>query len=245
LADRDRAEVVARLVACTVAAACFLAAFATDSGLLSCLHGNGSRRLLAAPMAAAAVLTAGAGAAFIPLLRRLRASQTVRANGPESHLAKTGTPTAGGIFVVPCGLFIGLVASLGKSEPSGSSVLVAVAGTAALGIVGLVDDILKIFRRSSGGLSGGRSFHGLSLLMPKMPRNPIYLLPISCILLSLLPKYTFSLRHTGLPVPILVVFTLLSILILLQLLLPIFSGFLRIFESIKLSSILSSPRPRP
>ena len=47
----------------------------------------------------------------LPLLRRLKFGQTVRTEGPESHLAKNGTPTLGGImiliaFAIPCIFFI-------------------------------------------------------------------------------------------------------------------------------------------
>ena len=47
----------------------------------------------------------------LPLLRRLKFGQTVRTEGPESHLAKNGTPTMGGLmillgFTIPCMFFI-------------------------------------------------------------------------------------------------------------------------------------------
>ena len=45
-------------------------------------------------------LTAAMGPFVIPYLRKLKVGQTVRDDGPESHLKKNGTPTMGGIMIV-------------------------------------------------------------------------------------------------------------------------------------------------
>ena len=62
-------------------------------------------------MAAFAIMIVSAPA-FIPLLRRLKFGQTIRQEGPESHLVKNGTPTMGGImiivaFCIPAAFIIG------------------------------------------------------------------------------------------------------------------------------------------
>ena len=45
------------------------------------------------------VTALGAGHFLIPVLRRLKAGQQIREDGPKSHLSKAGTPTMGGIFI--------------------------------------------------------------------------------------------------------------------------------------------------
>jgi phospho-N-acetylmuramoyl-pentapeptide-transferase len=86
------------------------------------------------------------------LIRRLRdfqIGQVIRQEGPQSHLAKAGTPTMGGLLI--------LAASLGPTllwaDLTNTYVWIAVTATALFGAIGFVDDYLKITRRSSGGLS--------------------------------------------------------------------------------------------
>jgi phospho-N-acetylmuramoyl-pentapeptide-transferase len=86
------------------------------------------------------------------LIRRLRAfqiGQVIRQEGPQSHQAKAGTPTMGGLLI--------LAAALGPTllwaDLTNLSVWIAVLTTAAFGGIGFLDDYLKITRRSSGGLA--------------------------------------------------------------------------------------------
>lgn len=97
-------------------------------------------------LSAFAIMTISAPAG-IPLLRRLKFGQTVRKEGPESHLAKNGTPTMGGLmillsFIIPCAFLIG------KYE----EVLAPCVITVLFGFVGFLDDFLKVKKKSSEGL---------------------------------------------------------------------------------------------
>ncbi|MCL4811698.1 MAG: phospho-N-acetylmuramoyl-pentapeptide-transferase [Vicinamibacteraceae bacterium] len=85
------------------------------------------------------------------MIRRLRAfqiGQVIRAEGPESHRAKSGTPTMGGLLI--------LTAALGPTllwaDLTNVYVWIAVLSTAAFGAIGFADDYLKIVRRSHHGL---------------------------------------------------------------------------------------------
>jgi len=75
--------------------------------------------------------------------------QVIRQEGPQSHKAKAGTPTMGGLLI--------LAAALGPTllwaDLTNIYVWIAVMTTAAFGGIGFVDDYLKITRRSSGGLA--------------------------------------------------------------------------------------------
>jgi len=88
------------------------------------------------------------GFLLIPLLRRLRFGQTVREDGPQSHLYKTGIPTMGGfIFIIPV-VVVGIFFT--DSIRHMGSMLAAIA---AFTMVGFVDDLLKIIRKKNDGLS--------------------------------------------------------------------------------------------
>ncbi|MGE5677410.1 MAG: phospho-N-acetylmuramoyl-pentapeptide-transferase [Pseudomonadota bacterium] len=92
------------------------------------------------------VLALIAGPVFIPVLTRMKFGQTVRDDGPQSHLKKTGTPTMGGImFLLPAAI-VGLAFSKDKD------MLLLLISTALFGIIGFADDYLKIKNKRSLGL---------------------------------------------------------------------------------------------
>ena len=84
------------------------------------------------------------GPMFIPMLHRLKFGQIERELGPESHKKKQGTPTMGGIMT----LFAIAVASLVFGLEGMEFVLPAVLVTVAFGIVGFLDDFMKISKHS-------------------------------------------------------------------------------------------------
>ncbi|PYR65520.1 MAG: phospho-N-acetylmuramoyl-pentapeptide-transferase [Acidobacteria bacterium] len=102
---------------------------------------------------AAASLTALAlslllGPWMIRKLRDFQIGQVIRQEGPQSHRAKAGTPTMGGLLI----LTSALVPTLLWADLSNAYIWIAVLATAAFGGVGFADDYLKIVRRSHHGL---------------------------------------------------------------------------------------------
>ena len=102
---------------------------------------------------AAASLTALAislllGPWMIAKLRAFQIGQVIRQEGPQSHRAKAGTPTMGGLLI--------LAAAIGPTllwaDLANFYIWVAVLATCAFGAVGFADDYLKIARRSHHGL---------------------------------------------------------------------------------------------
>jgi phospho-N-acetylmuramoyl-pentapeptide-transferase len=87
------------------------------------------------------------GPILIPALGRLKARQTVRDDGPKSHLKKTGTPTMGGILIL-----ISLVVTSLLFFKSYPNILPILFLTFGFGLVGFLDDHIKIAFRSSMGL---------------------------------------------------------------------------------------------
>lgn len=87
------------------------------------------------------------GPRIIPLLRNLNIGQTVREDGPRSHLAKTGTPTMGGVIFL-ASLTVSILL-LGKLTPD---VLLVLASTLTFGAVGFMDDFIKVVKKRNLGL---------------------------------------------------------------------------------------------
>lgn len=85
---------------------------------------------------------------IIWLLRRLKVFQVIRKEGVVTHLSKAGTPTMGGIII----LFSFICGCLFHSKKS-SNVLIIIIMTTGFGIIGFVDDYLKIVRQNTKGLS--------------------------------------------------------------------------------------------
>ncbi len=89
--------------------------------------------------AAAFLAVALIGIPAVPLLGRLRLGQTVRSDGPASHLAKTGTPTMGGLIFVPVITVVTLILA-----GVGPYVWLPLAITLGHMLLGLTDDFLKV-----------------------------------------------------------------------------------------------------
>lgn len=88
------------------------------------------------------------GPIMIPFLKRIKAGQTVREDGPRTHLKKNGTPTMGGLLIL---LAIVVTSLLYVQEyPRIIPILFLTLG---FGLVGFLDDYLKVVLKRSMGLS--------------------------------------------------------------------------------------------
>ncbi|MDP8248587.1 MAG: phospho-N-acetylmuramoyl-pentapeptide-transferase [Candidatus Tritonobacter lacicola] len=90
------------------------------------------------------------GPPLIRVLARLGVGQEVRDDGPRSHLSKAGTPTMGGVLI----LASVIIATLLWADIFNRFVVIALASTVVLGALGFCDDLKKVRRRRSLGLSG-------------------------------------------------------------------------------------------
>ena len=93
-------------------------------------------------------ISALAGPILIPFLRRVKCGQTVRDDGPAAHLKKSGTPTMGGILILAS--VLATSAAFIEDYPRIAPVLFLTVG---FGLVGLIDDYIKVVCRRSMGLS--------------------------------------------------------------------------------------------
>ena len=87
------------------------------------------------------------GPVVIPFLRRLKVGQTVRDEGPKSHLKKSGTPTMGGIIILVSVVVTAMLYV--KDYPKMIPILFLTLG---FGLIGFLDDYIKVVLKRSMGL---------------------------------------------------------------------------------------------
>ncbi len=103
--------------------------------------------MLTAPLLLAALVASLVTAWGVPRLKRLKMGQVIREDGPQAHLNKAGTPTMGGLLVVPVGVIVG-----GLISPADPRLLAVAAITLAYMAIGAIDDWRSLTRRTNTGL---------------------------------------------------------------------------------------------
>ena len=91
------------------------------------------------------------GPRFIAMLRvRQGKGQPIREDGPQTHLAKRGTPTMGGLMIL-VSLLVSMVLWMDLTSPL---VWACLAVTVGFGLIGFLDDYDKVKKRTTAGISG-------------------------------------------------------------------------------------------
>lgn len=111
------------------------------------------------PTLIAFAISAALGPVMIPFLRKVKAGQTVRDEGPKSHLKKTGTPTMGGIIILLAMTITTLLYI--KDYPKVLPVLFITLG---FGLIGFIDDYIKVVLKRSMGLRAWQKMLGQFLV---------------------------------------------------------------------------------
>ncbi|ADC48207.1 phospho-N-acetylmuramoyl-pentapeptide-transferase [Alkalihalophilus pseudofirmus OF4] len=96
---------------------------------------------------------------FIPFLRRLKFGQSIREEGPESHQKKSGTPTMGGIVIVLSIIATTLFVSFQYLSFS-MEILLLLLVTVGFGLVGFLDDYIKVVKKRNLGLTSKQKLAG-------------------------------------------------------------------------------------
>ncbi len=107
------------------------------------------------PVIVSFVISALLGPVVIPFLRRLKVGQTVRDEGPQAHLKKNGTPTMGGILIMIAVVITSLLYV--KDFPKIIPILFLTLG---FGLIGFVDDYIKVVLKRSMGLRAWQKMIG-------------------------------------------------------------------------------------
>lgn len=95
----------------------------------------------------------------IPLLQRLKAQQSIREDGPQAHLAKAGTPTMGGLFMM-----LALVVTVCIVPPYSVTLWMLLFLTLGHGALGFSDDFIKAVKRRNLGLTAKQKLLGQAVL---------------------------------------------------------------------------------
>jgi len=127
----------------------------------------------------ALVLCLMIGPYMIELLKKLQIGQFVRNDGPSSHLIKSGTPTMGGVLI----LIIVFFATLAWADLSNIYVWLVLAVLVGFGLIGFIDDYLKVVRKKSEGLRGKYKFT-MQIAVATLVAIELYYLPAYSTILS-------------------------------------------------------------
>lgn len=93
---------------------------------------------------------------MIKKLQTLKLGQKIRTDGPQSHLGKSGTPTMGGLLII----FSVLLSSVLWADISNFYVWLVLLSLVGFGLIGFVDDYIKILRGQSKGLTATQKIIG-------------------------------------------------------------------------------------
>ncbi len=103
-------------------------------------------------------VSAVSGIIVVPALRRMKAGQSIKENGPVWHMSKQGTPTMGGIiFIIGIAVSVLTVGMPEILKGNYTSIFVLVFAL-IFGVIGFFDDYQKLKKKNNTGLSAGQKF---------------------------------------------------------------------------------------
>lgn len=132
--------------------------FSKEMSVLNVVHYITFRAILAA--LTALLFSLLFGPYMIACLKERQLGQQIRKLGPQSHYSKSGTPTMGGVLI----LISILVSTLLWADLSNRFIWVLLFVTLGFGVIGYVDDALKIRKKNSDGLSARMKYGFQSLI---------------------------------------------------------------------------------
>ena len=109
-----------------------------------------------------AILSLIGGPIILPILHKLKFGQSIREEGPKSHQKKSGTPTMGGFIFILSSIIAMVVSAISGHKSFGDESMVALYALCGFGIIGLLDDSIKIMRKNNLGL---RAYQKMIMLL--------------------------------------------------------------------------------
>ncbi|MCT4605361.1 MAG: phospho-N-acetylmuramoyl-pentapeptide-transferase [Marinisporobacter sp.] len=95
------------------------------------------------------------GPIVIPILRRLKVGQSIRDEGPKSHMSKSGTPTMGGLIMI-----VAICITTLTSGTVNRDLYVILFATISFGLIGFIDDFIKVVLKRNLGLKAYQKLIG-------------------------------------------------------------------------------------
>ncbi|MCL1990873.1 MAG: phospho-N-acetylmuramoyl-pentapeptide-transferase [Defluviitaleaceae bacterium] len=102
---------------------------------------------------------------FIPFLKRLKFGQSIRADGPQSHIKKSGTPTMGGIIFLLSTLITVMIGLLfWENMKLNATLFMLLLPLFGCSLIGFIDDFIIVVKRDNKGLRPKHKMLGLFLI---------------------------------------------------------------------------------
>ncbi len=98
------------------------------------------------------------GRILLPVLRRLKAGQSIKEDGPTWHLSKQGTPTMGGLMFIVSTILAVLIINWPSICAGDFTALFILVFALVFGAIGFLDDYAKVKKKENTGLSAGQKF---------------------------------------------------------------------------------------
>lgn len=93
---------------------------------------------------------------LIPTLKRMKFGQSIREEGPQSHMKKTGTPTMGGLTFLISIIITSIIAIIFVDHSNPIILLLFV--TIGFGLIGFIDDYIIVVKKNNQGLTSKQKF---------------------------------------------------------------------------------------
>lgn len=151
-------------------------------------------------------VTVATGGAFIRWLQRMQIGQSIRNDGPQSHLSKAGTPTMGGVMI----LFSILISCLIIGNLSSITLWLCLGVLILFGAIGWVDDYKKLVLKNSRGLPGRWKYFWQSLIAIICAVYLFWLSPDKTITQTIIPFFKGGTLELGIGFLFLVYFVLVG-----------------------------------
>jgi len=117
------------------------------------------------PILTAFIIAVIIGPIFIPFLKRLKFGQSVREDGPQSHLKKSGTPTMGGIIFLLSALITTIIGIIFWEDLRlNSTLLMLLLPLFGCSLIGFIDDFIIVVKKDNKGLRPKHKMLGLFLI---------------------------------------------------------------------------------
>ena len=114
------------------------------------------------------IVTIILGIIIIPILRKLKVGQMERGEGPQSHLKKQGTPTMGGIMIIIAMVIVTVGAciyfTVNNQIDVAHKILPVLLLTLGFGLIGFIDDFIKLVLKNTEGLKPSYKMLGLLII---------------------------------------------------------------------------------
>ncbi|MGI6029312.1 MAG: phospho-N-acetylmuramoyl-pentapeptide-transferase [Candidatus Heteroscillospira sp.] len=104
------------------------------------------------------IVSSGIGYFLVPYLRRIKAGQAIREDGPVWHMSKSGTPTMGGLMFIAAVSVVCITVGFGEMLSGNYVHIFVLAFSLIFGAIGFLDDYEKLRKKQNLGLTAKKKF---------------------------------------------------------------------------------------